>query len=173
MAPNGTSLLWWPMSITIRSSSQEVLKDPILLRKELDAGHAVEFTDLGAVLARIEDIHSLADQLAEEELLEHMASFRKDATGVDNTIWVSPKGRTRHAARIKVAINPPDTLNATSETASVAVHDGSVLEGHIPNHVLRQVQEFVKFNRDVLTDYWEERIDTRQLDRRLRPIASR
>ena len=68
---------------------------------------------------------------------------------------------------------PPDTLNATSETASVAVHDGSVAEGHIPSHVLRQVQEFVKINRDVLTDYWEERIDTRQLDRRVRPIASR
>jgi hypothetical protein len=67
----------------------------------------------------------------------------------------------------------PDTLNATSETASVAVHDGYVAEGHIPSHVLRQVQEFVKINRDVLTDYWEERIDTRQLDRRLRPISSR
>jgi len=154
MVSNATRLLTWPMSITIRSSSQEVLKDLVLLRRELDAGHAVALTDLGAVLARIEDIHALADQLAEEELLEHMASFRKDATGVDNTIWVSPKGRTRHAARIKVAINPPDTLNATS-------------------HVLRQVQEFVKINRDVLTDYWEERIDTRQLDRRLRPIASR
>ena len=61
------------------------------------------------VLTRLGDIHALADQLAEEELLEHMASFRKDATGLDNTIWISPKakGRTRHAACIKVAINPP------------------------------------------------------------------
>src|SRR6516162_7917931 len=59
------------MSITIRSSSQEVLKDPILLRKELDAGYAVELTDLGAVLTRLEDIHALADRLAEEELLEY------------------------------------------------------------------------------------------------------
>src|SRR5436190_21859072 len=128
------------MSKTIRSSSQEILKDPVLLRKELDAGHVVELTDLGAVLTRLENIHALADQLAEEELLEHMASFRRDATGVDNTIWVSPKGRTRYAARIKVAINPPDSLNPTSQTASVAVHDGSVAEGHIPSHILRQVQ---------------------------------
>ena len=158
------------MTITIRSSSQEALKDPVLLRKELEAGHVVELTDLGAVLTRIEDIHALADQLAEEELLEHMASFRKDATGVDNTIWISPKGRTRHAARIKVAIDPPDSLNAASETAVVAIHDGSVAEGHIPSHILKQVQEFVKMNREVLTDYWEERIDTRQLDRRLKRI---
>ena len=161
------------MSITIRTSSQEALKDPVRLRSELEAGHVVELTDLGAVLTRLEDIHALADQLAEEELLEHMASFRKDATGVDNTIWVSPKGRTRHAARIKVAINPPDSLNATSETASVAIHDGSVAEGRISSHILRQVQEFLKINREVLTDYWEERIDTRQLDQRLRPIQTR
>jgi hypothetical protein len=161
------------MSITIRSSSQEALKDPALLRKELDAGHAVELTDIGAVLTRLEDVHALADQLAEEELLEHMASFRTDATGVDNTIWVSPKGRTRHAARIKVAIDPPDSLNATSQTASVAVHDGSVAEGHIPSHILRQVQEFVRINRGVLMEYWEERIDTRQLDQRLKPIEPR
>jgi hypothetical protein len=158
------------MTTTIRSSSREALKDPVLLRKELEAGHAVELTELGAVLTRLEDIHALADQLAEEELLEHMASFRKDATGVDNTIWVSPKGRTRGAARIKVAINPPDSLNATSETASVAIHDGSVTEGHIPSHILRQVQEFVKINGEVLIEYWEERIDTRQLDQRLTRI---
>jgi hypothetical protein len=161
------------MSITIRSSSQEALKDPAFLRRELKAGHVVELTDLGAVLTRLDHIHALADQLAEEELLEHMAAFRKDATGVDNTIWVSPKGRTRHAARIKVAIDPPDSLNATIETASIAIHDGSVAEGHIPSHILKQVQEFVTINRQVLTDYWEERIDTRQLDQRLRPIQSR
>jgi hypothetical protein len=161
------------MNITIRSSSQEALKDPALLRKELDAGHVVEFTDIGAVLARLEDVHALADQLAEEELLEQMASFRTDATGVDNTIWISPKGRTRHAARIKVAIDPPDSLNATSQTASVAIHDGSVTEGRIPSHILRQVQEFVNINREVLMAYWEERIDTRQLDQRLKPIERR
>jgi hypothetical protein len=121
------------MSTTIRSSSKEALKDPALLRKELDAGHVVELTDIGAVLTRLEDIDALADQLAEEELPEHMASFRTDATGVDNTIWVSPKGRTRRAAQIKVAIDPPDSLNATNQTASVAVHDGSVTEGHVPS----------------------------------------
>src|SRR6516165_829314 len=105
------------MTITIRSSSQEALADPVLLRKRLAAGQVVELTDLdGAVLARPEDIHALADQLAEEELLEHMASSRKDVTGIDNTLWISPRGPTRHAARVKVALDPPDSLNPTSET---------------------------------------------------------
>jgi hypothetical protein len=102
-----------------------------------------------------------------------MSSFRKGATGVDNTIWISPKGRTRHAARIKVAIDPPDTLNPASKTASVAVHDGSVVEGRIPSRVLRQVEEFVKINREVLLEFWEHRIDTPELTQRLKPIATR
>jgi hypothetical protein len=161
------------MSITIRTLSEEVLKDTVLLRKELDAGHVVELTDLGAVLTRLADIHALSDQLAEEELLEHMSSFRKGATGVDNTIWLSPKGRTRHAAHIKVAIDPPDTLNPADKTASVAVYDGSVVERHIPSRVLRQVEEFVKINREVLTEFWDHRIDTPELTQRLRPIATR
>jgi hypothetical protein len=159
------------MTITIRSSTQEVFKDPAQLRKELDAGHVVEIADLGAMLARPEDIHALSDQLAEEELLEHMASYRKDMTGVDNTIMVSPKGRSRHAARIKLAIDPPDSLDPTSVTASVSIHDGSVVAGDVPSRLLRQVHEFIKLNREVLTEYWEMRIDTHQLDRRLRRIA--
>ena len=162
-----------PMSVTIRSSSHEVLKDLARLRKELEAGHVVELADLGAVVTRLEHIHALSDQLAEEELLEHMGSFRKDRTGVDNTIWVSPRGRSRHAACIKVAIDPPDSLDPTSVTAFVSIHDGSVVAGDVPRRVLRQVQKFVKLNRDVLTDFWDMRIDTHQLDQRLKPIENR
>ena len=40
------------------------------------------------------------------EMLEHMASFRHQRTGIDNTIFLSPKGHARQAARIKVAIDP-------------------------------------------------------------------
>jgi hypothetical protein len=162
------------MTITIRSSSREALADPALLRQKLAAGHVVELTDLdGAVLARPEDIHALADQLAEEELLEHMASYRKDVTGISNTIWISPRGRTRHAARVKVAINPPDSLNPASETASVAVHDGSLVAGDLSPALLEQVRRFIALNRDALVDYWEHRIDTRELDQRLKSIDAR
>jgi hypothetical protein len=161
------------MSITIRSSTLSNLSDIALLSKEAAPGRAVELTDVGLFVARREDIHALADQLAEEELLEHMASFRKDTTGVDNTIWLSPKGRTRHAARVKVAIDPPHTLDATSEAASVAVHDGSLVDGKMSPGLLEQVRRFIDLNRDAITDYWENRIDTRQLDQRLKPIEGR
>jgi hypothetical protein len=63
----------------------------------------------------------LEDYFSEaEETPGHIASFNWASTGVDNTIFLSPKGYARHAARIKVAIDPPETLDVTAVTASVA-----------------------------------------------------
>ena len=99
-----------------------------------------------------------------------MVTYRKNVTGVDNTLFISPKVHARHAARVKVAINPPDTISPTSETASVIIHDGSVAAGEVPPHLLDQVRRFIDLNKDVLLEYWEERIDTDQLRERLKAI---
>jgi hypothetical protein len=126
------------------------------------------------VVARQDDIFALADRLAEEEQLEHMVSYRKNVTGVENTLFISPKVHARHAARVKVAIDPPDTVSPTSETISVSIHDGSIVAGSadsVTASLLEQVRRFVDLNRDVLLDYWEERIDTDELRTRLKSIA--
>jgi hypothetical protein len=127
----------------------------------------------GFVVARPDDIFALADKLAEEEQLEHMVTYRKNVTGVDNTLFISPKVHARHAARIKVAINPPDTVSPTSETASVSIHDGSVVAGNaasMSSGLLAQVHRFINLNRATLLDYWDERIDTDELRNRLKSI---
>jgi hypothetical protein len=119
------------MTITIRSSTLGALADPAL-RKELAPGHghAVELTDLGVVVARREDIYDLADQLAEEELLEEMSSYGKRTTGVDNTVWISPRGDTCHGPCLKVAIDTrtqsapaakPPQSQLTTEVSSLAM----------------------------------------------------
>jgi hypothetical protein len=107
---------------------------------------------------------------ADDEEGFHLASFRKNVTGVDHTLWLSAKGGARHAAHIKVAIDPPHTLNHTNETASIAIHDGSVVNGEVPPWLLSQIQKFIRLNRDMLIDYWEDRIDTFDLVRALKPI---
>ena len=113
---------------------------------------------------------SLPDERAEEELLEEMVSYRKSVTGVENTIFISPKGNARHAPRIKVAIEPPLSVDPRSKTASVAITDGAVMAGEVPAWLLDQARRFIDANRDVLLDYWEYRIDTEELRRRLKPI---
>src|SRR3979409_71394 len=136
------------MTITIRSSSLGALADPALLRKELAAGQAVELTDLdGALLARREDLYALADQLAEdEELLGDMASLQKKTTGVNNVVFVSTKAGARHAARIEIAIDPPDSFSHASKAASMAIHDFSTVGAYVSPDIVEQAKRFIEIN---------------------------
>jgi hypothetical protein len=158
------------MSDVIPASSAEIMADPQRLLDEMRAGRIINLTDLGYVIAPTADILGLADELAEEQLLEEMVSYRRDVTGVENTIFISPKGNTRHAARIKVAIDPPQTVDPRGRTAAVAITDGTLVAGDIPPRLLEQVRRFVDANREVLLDYWEYRIDTETLRRQLKPV---
>ena len=158
------------MTIVVKSSSAEIVADPARFLDDMRAGRIINLTDLGYTIAPTMEIVGLADQLAEEELLEEMVSYRKDVTGIENTIFISPKGNTRHAPRIKVAIDPPLSVDPRSKTASVAIADGSVVAGEVPPWLLDQARRFIDANRDVLLDYWEYRIDTDELRRRLKAI---
>src|SRR5262245_56787259 len=108
---------------------------------------------------------------AEEELLEEVLTYRKNVTGVDNTVFISPKGNSRHAPRIKVAVDRPDSVDPRSETASIAIADGAVAVGEIPRPLLDQARRFITLNRDVLLDYWDYKIDTDELRQRLNSIG--
>src|SRR5437764_9529053 len=68
---------------------------------------------------------AFADELAERELVEEMVSYRKDVTGIDHTVFISPKGHTRHAPRIKLAIDPSDTVDPRGKTVSIAIKDAA------------------------------------------------
>jgi hypothetical protein len=87
-------------------------------------------------------------------------------TGVSNTIFISPKGNTRHAAPVEVAINPADSIDPRGETASVAISDGSAMAGNVSAALLKDVHRFIELNRATLIDYWEYRIDTEGLRQR-------
>jgi hypothetical protein len=114
----------------------------------------------------------LADELAERELAEEMVSYRKNVTGIDHTVFISPKGHTRHGPRIKLAIDPPDSIDPRGKTGSIGIDDATVLAGeNVCAALLEQVRQFIDLNREALLDYWEYRIDAEELCRRLKPIA--
>jgi hypothetical protein len=128
-------------------------------------------------IAEIEDfidyMHQQELRRQEEELAGHMVSLRKKRTGIDNTLFASTKGYGRHAPRIKVAIDPPDSLNETTSGASIALHDFSTVGAYIPRETLEAVKTFVELNRDALLDYWEAKIDTDDFLARLKPVPPR
>jgi hypothetical protein len=154
----------------VSSSSKEIMTNPSRLIEAMRAGSIISVPDLDYTIVPTTAIAGLADERAEEELLEEMVSYRKDVTGVENTIFISPKGNTRHAPRIKVAIDPPLSVDPRSKTGSVAIADGSVVAGEVPPWLLDQARRFIDANRDALRDYWEYRIDTEELRRRLKSI---
>jgi hypothetical protein len=112
------------------------------------------------------------DALAERELAEEMVSYRRNVTGVRNTVFISPKGFTRHGPRLKVAIDPPDAISLYGETVSIDIASGHVVAGaagpKIDTELLTQIREFIELNRAVLLDYWNYEITTDELQNRLR-----
>jgi hypothetical protein len=122
--------------------------------------------------AEVEDFVELLRARAlkerEEDSAGFMVSLRKDITGVDNTIFVSTKGFGRHAPRIKIAIDPPDSFNETSTSTSMAIHDFSLTGAYAPSWLVEQAKAFIERNHEVLLGYWNGEFDTGELFRRLR-----
>jgi hypothetical protein len=152
------------------SSSKEIMTNPSQLIEAMRSGHIITVPDLDYTLVPTAALAKVADEQAEQELLEEMVSYRKDVTGVANTIFISPKGNTRHAPRVKIAIDPPSSVDPRSKTAAVSIADGTVVAGEVPARLLEQVRQFIEANRGVLLDYWEYRIDTEELRRRLKSV---
>jgi hypothetical protein len=97
-----------------------------------------------------------------------MVSLLKKTTGVDNTIFISTGEGVQHAARIKIAVDPPHTLNARSAKASMAIHDFSLRGADVPPQVVQQAKRFIELNRDALLDFWNAKISTEDLLERLK-----
>jgi Domain of unknown function (DUF4160) len=148
------------MTATTPSSAADIVADPAAFLEALR--EAVPGFDYQAAAA-------VADALAEEEMLGEMVAFSSAVTGIHNTIFISTKAGVRHGPRIKVAINPPTHFRADGENVSVTF-DGTVAAGDVPTGLLKQVQKFIDLNRDALLEYWEQRISTDDLQRRLKPI---
>ena len=104
--------------------------------------------------------------------IEEMASFRKKTTGIDNTIFLSPKGGAKHAARIKVAIDPPDSISPSSGCVSIEVSDYAytILGVLVPTDLAAKLKKFIDINRSVIIDYWNYKISTDELSDKLKEI---
>jgi hypothetical protein len=105
------------------------------------------------------------------EMIADMVSYRKNVTGLDNTVFISVKF-AQHAPRIKVAVDPPTHIDPFGDSAQVTIHDGRVVAGSLSAGVHDDVRRFIDLNREALLDYWEKRIDTDELRQRLTPVSA-
>jgi hypothetical protein len=100
-----------------------------------------------------------------------MAILYPRDTGLPMTIWVSPRGRARHDARIKVCLTPGDRMDATN-TAVVAIRSAPrLVSGALPAREFDLVSAWVARNAEALIDYWNGTLSTVEFVQRMQRLA--
>jgi hypothetical protein len=97
--------------------------------------------------------------LEDSEALYEMANLFPKHTGLPFVVWISYRGGARHDVRVKISHGPKAI---PSEMISVAIRpDVHVVEGELNAGDLALLTKWIELNRDVLVEYWEGGIDTK------------
>jgi hypothetical protein len=101
-----------------------------------------------------------------------MANLYPETTGLPMTVWVSPRGTTRHDVRVKVNMTHGNQMSIAN-TAVVGVRPRPrVIAGRLSPDDTRAVFEWVTLNREALVAYWNGRIDTARMIRALKSLPA-
>lgn len=89
-----------------------------------------------------------------------MANLYPSDTGLPMTVWVSPRGRTRHDARVKVCMTPGNRMDTTN-CAEVAIRpEPQLLKGKLDTRDFSAVTRWIEQNRDALIGHWDGEFST-------------
>lgn len=115
---------------------------------------------LGLLTKQIAKAPRIAKARREPEDLYELANLFPEDTGLPVTVWVSPRGRARHAARIKVCRGAGNRM-VPSPTAIVAIEpESELVECRLRADHLSPVMRWVTLNREALLAYWNGQIGT-------------
>lgn len=92
----------------------------------------------------------------EDDLFE-MANLRPETTGLPFVVWISPGLNSKHDIRVKISRGPrpgPD-MTSVAVRPHVRVTDGAPLAAD----ELALLRSWIALNLDVLTDFWDGRIE--------------
>jgi len=108
--------------------------------------------------------------LTNDDLFE-MVNLRGRSTGLNNNIWIGPRGGARHAARIKVQRDHREKFDR-GDLAVVTVEDDppQLVEGELSAEDLELVRRYIVLNRGAILNHWREETDGAELTRALRPL---
>jgi len=125
-------------------------------------------------LVRVDEIKQFLNDSFDEAEAEDMVSLPSKRTGVANTIFVS-SGNPRHAPRIKIAVDPPDSFNPRGKSVSMQLHGDNDMVGEVlpPQRVIEQAKRWIKQNHAVLMLHWDNEISGDEAVRRLKPLPGK
>jgi hypothetical protein len=112
-----------------------------------------------------------AETMQDDELFL-MVNVRGRSSGLPMNVWIGPRGRARHAARIKVQMDHREQFDI-DHLAVVSVEDDPprIIEGQLSAVDLEQIRRYIAINKAAILDHWRERTDGIELSRSLQPIA--
>jgi hypothetical protein len=91
-------------------------------------------------------------------------------TGLPMTVWVSPRGRARQDARVKVCRTRGERMDGTN-LAVVAIRPAPrVVHGPLAQSDFAPVPEWITLNKDALIGFWDGTLSTSELVARLRRL---
>ena len=129
-------------------------------------------------LLRVEDIRQSIRQFIAESFesfdeaeAEDMVSLPSRRTGVANTVFVS-SGNPRHAPRIKIAVDPPNSFNPRGKNVSMQMQGNYDVVGEKlpPRRVIDQAKRWIKQNYAVLMQHWDNEISGDEVVKRVKPL---
>jgi hypothetical protein len=113
-----------------------------------------------------------ADNRLETVDLFEMANLFPVTTGLPMTIWVSPRGNSRHDVRVKVNLTHGNQMNP-GNTAVVGVRPAPhIIAGSLSPDDEKAVSQWISLNTAALLAYWEGEIDTVQLGHALKTLPT-
>jgi len=113
-----------------------------------------------------------ADNRIDTDDLFEMANLFPGTTGLPMTVWVSPRGNSRHDIRVKVNLTHGNQMNP-SNTAVVGVRPSPhIIAGSLSPDDEKAVFQWISLNTAALLAYWEGEIDTIQLGNALKMLTT-
>ena len=104
-----------------------------------------------------------------DQLFEMVNIYPSDS-GLPMTVWVGPRGNTRHDVRIKVNMTHGNHMSINN-TAVVAVRPTPwLVAGHLSSTDLQEVTKWIRLNETAIVDHWDGLISGIELGRRLKRI---
>jgi hypothetical protein len=113
-----------------------------------------------------------AGRESDSDDLFEIANLFPATTGLPMTVWVSPRGNSRHDIRVKVNLIHGNQMDL-SNTAVVGVRPSPhIIAGNLSPDDEKAVFQWISLNEAALLACWEGEIDTIQLGHALKALTT-
>jgi hypothetical protein len=99
-----------------------------------------------------------------------MVNLYPRRTGLPMTVWAGPRGKARHAPRIKVNMAHGDRMDLDNTAVVGLLPSPHLITGSLSLQDLDAVLAWVALNKDALLEHWNGFIDGGEMAARSRPL---